>query len=349
MRKDIPAMIICTIMTLIMFIIAASAEGEGKTEQRAHVVINEVCSNNFCIADDDGGNYYDYVELYNSSDIDSDFDIYLSDDQDDLKKYRVEESVPAKGFLLIWLSGTGNEEHMHAGFKASKDGETLFLTDDKGNTLDIVDIPALEHDKTYSRTKDGGKRLAVTAGTPNASNEGAVVFETEFIESPVFSLDDGFYSVGTQLTIQGEPFTRIYYTLDGTVPDKNALLYKEPITLEDASDRDNIYANEMMYVTYTPPNYKLDKANVVRAVAVDILSGKRSRVVTHTYFCGFESKEIYKDVKIISLFIEPEDAFGYDNGIFAMGKAYDEYKKLGGFSDLPDSEVPASFELDGHT
>ena len=34
-------------------------------EAANHVVINEVCSNNFSVACDENGNYSDYVELYN--------------------------------------------------------------------------------------------------------------------------------------------------------------------------------------------------------------------------------------------------------------------------------------------
>lgn len=49
------------------------------------------------------------------------------------------------------------------------------------------------------------------------------------------------------------------------------------------------------------PDEPVDKATVVRAIAVD-KNGAHSSTVTNTYFVGFDSKaDYYGDVKVVSL------------------------------------------------
>lgn len=330
------------ILVALCVFVKISLTGREKP-QADHVLINEVCSNNFSVIYDEDRNYCDYVELYNPTDRDTDYDMYLSDNRDKLKKYKIEESIPAKGYLLIWLAGRGNDGYLHAGFGLSKEGEELFLTDENEKTIDLVSVPALDYDETWSRVDGVRKGFAVATATPGESNESATIIDNNYVSSPSLSLEDGFYEVGTTLKIGSGLFQKVYYTLDGSIPDENSMEYTGPIVLQDASDNDNYYSEHKIYPTYVAPPYKVDKANVVRAIAVDRLSGRKSRVVTGTYFCGFEDKEIYDDVEIISLIFDPDDLFNYDDGIFALGKMYDEYKRLGGFMDLPEDEVPSDF------
>lgn len=339
-KKKISMIILCVSFFLLLLVAGMSLNSNNAAA--SHVVINEVCSDNFSVTYDEGHEYYDYVELYNPTDADTDYPIYLSDDREDLHKYLVEESIPAGGYLIIWLSGTGSEGYLHAGFGVSKDGETLFLSDENDNRIDTVQVPALRYDQTYSRKTDGGKSFVTASATPGSSNDQATALQTDFADSPVFSLEDGFYDVGTELKISAYPWQKIYYTLDGSVPSENSMVYSGSITLQDASDNENYYVNQSMYPTYVPPSYKVDKCNVVRAIAVDYFTGKKSEVVTHSYFCGFDNKDIYDNVKVISLVFDPEALFGYDSGIFALGKKYDEFKAMGGYENLPDEEVPMS-------
>ncbi|MBO4457367.1 MAG: CotH kinase family protein [Butyrivibrio sp.] len=317
----------------------------GHINEKKTVVINEVCGNNFSAYENDAGEYTDYVELYNSSDKDDKRVFYLSDDRKNLDKFKVEDIIPAKGYLLISIS-KGED----GGFGISKSGEPLYLSDAGGKVIDSVALPALSYDVTYAREKDGRGGFTALSPTPGETNEGASVVDYRFIEEPVFSLEDGFYAEGTKLKISAFPWVRIYYTDDGSVPDENSHKYKGEISLTDASAKDNVYANEIMYPTYKPPKHKIDKANVIRAVAVNKFTGRKSKVATHTYFVGFDKKDAYKDIDVMSLVFDPEDLFDYDKGIYTLGKKYDEYKELGGFTGLPDSEVPGSFtDADGNT
>ena len=308
-----------------------------------HVVINEACSNNFSVIQDEAGKYFDYVELYNPTDADPGTNLYLTDDRDDLKKYKIEESVPAGGYLIIWLSGIENEDYLHAPFKLSDEGEYLILTDEAGNMLDEVRVPSLEYNVTYSRRVDGKDDFYYAEATPGTSNENAAEVQSDYNDSPVFSLEDGFYDIGTNLTIKGNVFDKIYYTTDGSVPDEESLVYSGPITLMDASDAENSNAFELANPYYNPPSYKLDKANVIRAVAVNRFTGKRSKVETHVYFCGFDKKPDYEDMEVVSLVLDPDDLFGYEDGIYALGAGFEEYRQMAGYTDLDILDTPGEY------
>ena len=328
------------VFTGLLAVSAATLFCCGLVKDSRTVVINEVCADNFSAYRNDAGEYTDYVELYNMSDSEVS-GLYISDSRKDLKKFRIEEAIPSNGFFVASISKDAEN-----GFGISKDGETIYLSDEDGNMLDAVTLPRLMYDVTYSREEDGNGKFASLSATPGEANSGASHIDTSFIEGPVFSIEDGFYDEGTKLKISSSPWVNIFYTDDGSVPDENSQKYKGEITLTDASAKENVYANEIMYPTYNPPGYKIDKVNVISAVAINKLTGKKSKVVTHTYFVGFDKKEKYKDKQIMSLVFDPADLFDHDRGIYTLGKKYDEYKELGGFTDLPEDEVPGSFTGD---
>lgn len=72
------------------------------------------------------------------------------------------------------------------------------------------------------------------------------------------------------------------------------------------------------------PDYKVDKATIVRAVAYDDF-GHHSDVKTASYFIGFSDKNGYTGIKTLSIVTDPSNLFGYETGIYVTGKAYDEY------------------------
>lgn len=52
-------------------------------------------------------------------------------------------------------------------------------------------------------------------------------------EAPVFDLAEGCYAEAQALTITGPEGAALYYTLDGSAPDEESLLYEEPIQLTE--------------------------------------------------------------------------------------------------------------------
>lgn len=154
-----------------------------------------------------------------------------------------------------------------------------------------------------------------------------------------FSVEPGFYEESFELEMTAKSGT-IYYTLDGSVPDKSSAKYEGPILITDATEKDNVHSmredvstgferEEIEKISsacpnYQVPDYKVDKATIVRAVACDEM-GNYSEVKTASYFVGFSDKTGYEGMKILSVVTDPANLFDYETGIYVTGKAYDEY------------------------
>lgn len=137
---------------------------------------------------------------------------------------------------------------------------------------------------------------------------------------PCFSYESGFYDNPLELRITSENGDEIYYTLDGSIPDRTSIKYTGPILLENASKNENVWAERTdvyMWGDYQPPDYKIDKANIIRAVSYR--GNEKSNVATATYFIGLNTEK-YDNLSVISIVTDPENLFDYEKGIYVLGK-----------------------------
>ncbi len=147
-------------------------------------------------------------------------------------------------------------------------------------------------------------------------------------DGAVLSLPSGFYNepVTLQMTCT-DANAKIYYTTDGSVPDETDTLYTSPLILNDRSAEPNVLSAKTGtsaggdYI----PRKNVDKANVIRAVAV-YPDGTKSEVSNGTYFIGIDRENKYGSVPVISLTTEMENLYDYEKGIYILGKAFDEWK-----------------------
>lgn len=154
----------------------------------------------------------------------------------------------------------------------------------------------------------------------------------------------GFYDEAFFLSMEGSR-GKIYYTLDGSRPDENSILYENPIEIGDASENDNVhslredlsptYDHELLHSRdanssedYVVPDHKIDKCTIVRAVCINPVGG-RSEERCASYFVGFQNKTGYENVSVLSVYSEPESFFGYEKGIYVTGKVMDDYLASG--------------------
>ncbi len=158
-----------------------------------------------------------------------------------------------------------------------------------------------------------------------------------------FSKESGFYDNDFELEIKGEG--EIYYTLDGSIPTKQSNRYTGPIRITDASKNPNTNSmnkdvspffnisnpdprfSDVPYLEcmkYEIPNYLIDKCNVVRAVSF-LKYGRKTDVISASYFVGFKEKEAYQDIGIISLITDPKNLFDKKNGIYVMGEKLKDF------------------------
>ncbi|MBR1913616.1 MAG: chitobiase/beta-hexosaminidase C-terminal domain-containing protein, partial [Lachnospiraceae bacterium] len=170
-----------------------------------------------------------------------------------------------------------------------------------------------------------------------------------------FSAAPGFYAEPFYLSIDA-PADEIYYTLDGTDPDRDSIRYTGPIYVYDVSSEPNVYCEikdvspfyddelkELFYgyrlnddIEYPVPDYKvpeqnIDKCTVIKAVWYD-KTGNKSDVLAGSYFVG---KEEYTrdDLVTISLFTDPASFFDHRSGIYVLGDRAEEY-----FEEISEAE-----------
>lgn len=211
---------------------------------RAQILINEYSATNLHTIEDNYGSHGDWLELYNITDQPVDMAGFgLTDNKNNLSKWKFPAgvSIPAKGFLIVWLSGRNEfkDSHVHANFKLTQTKtkkEQLVLTDRSGKTLNEITIQLAPEDHTWSRTTDGAGNWGISnKPTPGAFNEGSVQFK-RMLNKPVASKKAGFYKDSILVTLNApENGVTIRFTLDGSLPGITSPEYTGPITIRNTT------------------------------------------------------------------------------------------------------------------
>ena len=143
------------------------------------IVFNEVMASNQSTLVDPQGEFDDWIELKNVSDQPADLaGMYLSDRADNPLKWEFPEGtrIEAGGYLLVWADEDGSDSPgLHANFKLSAKGETLWLFDTAANRhalLDSISFESLGVDQTVGRSPDGQGPMQILA-VPSPLEENA--------------------------------------------------------------------------------------------------------------------------------------------------------------------------------
>ena len=133
----------------------------------------------------------------------------------------------------------------------------------------------------------------------------------------------------TFLKLETNDEYQIYYTIDGSIPNKKSNLFEEeieinkntsPNTLTDKTNLEKIYGKEILY------DESLPKATVIRAIAIS-QSGSKSKVFTKTIFTDTNIKEYFSNITVVSLVTDPSNLLDYKKGIMVKGEIYDKWLK----------------------
>ncbi len=121
------------------------------------IVINEFLAINDLSNADQDGEFDDWVELFNNTSSDIPLAGYfLSDDGTDLTQWSFPDTViPANGFLTIWADNDEEQEGLHANFKLSASGETLYMLNPDTMIINEITFGEQVADSSWGRNPDG--------------------------------------------------------------------------------------------------------------------------------------------------------------------------------------------------
>lgn len=139
------------------------------------VVINELLASNLETQTDQAGEYDDWIELYNntSSDI-SLTGYYLTDDNADILKWAFPDIIiEAEGYLIVWADKDELQSGLHANFKLSSSGESVYLVNAALEVVNYVDFTLQTTDVAYARIPNGTGDFGTQTPTFSSNNNDA--------------------------------------------------------------------------------------------------------------------------------------------------------------------------------
>ena len=351
--------------TVFLAVWASCTVGLGQS-----IKINELMASNSSSYLDETGSDEDWIELYNAGAAAVDLGgYYVTDDAGELKKFQLPTGtgnlvIQPGSFLILWASGLPSRGPKHLGFGLSGDGEQLLLVAPNETIIDQIDFPKQRTDVSYGRKTNGSAEIVYfSPSSPNASNVAANSY-TGFASSPVMSVESGFFQSNFTLTIStAVPGAEVFYTTDGSEPDKNnitapgkayqfknqypknpgdgtgptftnyflTLKQNSPVNIpvSDRSSQPDVYAaisatNDFIPTYNSVPVKPVYKGTVIRAKVYE--AGKLpSQTESRTYLFTPDGQP-KSQLAVFSIKTDPDDMFDYEDGIGVAGKDFVDWR-----------------------
>ena len=243
---------------------------ENIIENKKDLLINEVMNSNYKYLVQNGGKYYDWIELYNNSDKTINLNEYsLSQQKDDYSVKLPSIKLKSGEYIILIASGDSrlsNSKYRHLDFKLSNlDSLYLYHGRDIVDSMFIYNIPK---GYSYGRNNVGGKYYFETP-TPNKEN--AKVGASSISYAPTFSIQGGKYDNVKSVEVKLKSPGKIYYTLDGSVPNKKSKEYKDSIILKkDTTIRAISYTPSSVPSEIVTQTYIINENHVLPVVSLII-------------------------------------------------------------------------------
>ena len=279
------------------------------------LLVSELMADNKSAILDIDGDASDWIELYNTTSEDLDLQGYILSDKNTSWVFPP-FTIRANSYLVVFASDKDKLEggEPHTNFKLSRDGEEINLQNTIGQTIQTIAYPSLKEDESYGRLLED---LSIWRFYNNATpgQENRLIIEPSDLYTLSSSQENGFYPDGLTVDIFDADVTdRIYYTLDGSLPNTNSLLYNsnEGIRIEEMVSGD--IASISTSDEWEAPASGFSKTAILRVAAY---SGTQrvSKVLSQSFWLNLNPHTM----PIISLIGEEADFFDDDSGIYVKG------------------------------
>ncbi|MAJ44415.1 MAG: hypothetical protein CMF96_06700 [Candidatus Marinimicrobia bacterium] len=201
------------------------------------IIVNEYSASNLNGYSDNYDKFEDWIELYNTSNLDIDIGGYfLSDNSENLTKWMLPIGTYISGndFLIIWCSGRDEvlDNHFHSNFKlkqTKENQENIILSSSNGEIINQIPLHKTQLGHSYGRLSNNLESWRIfTNPTLEASNTGQNY--ERYAEKPQMSLEAGHHTGTQNLEIySSEPISNIFYTVNGNKPLLSSNTYDGPI------------------------------------------------------------------------------------------------------------------------
>ena len=276
---------------------------------RENIVLNEfLASSDKCCGEEIFGKNKDYVELYNKLNYDIDISGWgFSDKEGEIKTVAPDSTIiRAKEHFILWYTGDDNFPEIDAKLKSG--GETIYVEDKNGNVIINYNFGEQEDDIAFGRYPDGEDNWIKLTPNPGSANY-------PYIDPPQYNRASGFYSEEFNLEISHpESDVEIFYTLDGSMPNKSSTIYSSSILINN-----NTVINSKAYKDGYP-----DSKNSVRTFI-------------------FNDEQI--NLPTFFLTVNPEDFFDDSVGMYVMGDNAETNFPHFNANFWQDIEKPIHFEI----
>ena len=125
----------------LLVISFAACDNEDDPSPEPGVVINELMPVNSEYIADQNGEFDDWIELYNNSNVDVELaGYYLTDSKSNLLKWKFPAGIviSAKSYLVVWADGDTLQSGLHTSYKLSSLGENVLLLTPELKIIDKV-------------------------------------------------------------------------------------------------------------------------------------------------------------------------------------------------------------------
>ena len=241
-----------------------------------NLFINEFLASNATVIADEFGGFDDWVEIYNAEAVPVDIGgMYVTDDLTNPTKWQIpttdptKTTIPAGGYLLLWLDGEPAQGVLHADPKLGAGGEDIGLFAVNGTPIDTLTFGPQSSNISYGRLPDGGAIFefftAPTPGETNVSSPGGTIADV-----PTASVGGGFKSAAFNVVLTSTtPNAAIYYTLDGSDPTDTSTPYSGALPVSQTTTlRTKAYANGLLPSSTSTFTYLFENSHTFPVVAL---------------------------------------------------------------------------------